>query len=239
MRRMEAQCTRRQTGRVIRRRVGGTVYSVYCALCSDLYLSRDTVASVQCCAGILCSGAGAPRRWWAIIWDKSNHTNHRQQSSTVQMSSIQSGVARHQSPGRVPHGWVGGAGQGRVWFGSAQVTGGAGWPPTLHIASLQCNPACLITNCTLWLPSSPNSAVECWAAEVCAPQVWWLELVQVVMKRNGLLNLSPVPAKTSDIATKARHSYSVSRQTLLPLTAPHMAHGHCHCSDSDTRYLDF
>ena len=38
------------------------LYSVYCALCSDLYLSRDTVASVQCCAGILCSGAGAPRR---------------------------------------------------------------------------------------------------------------------------------------------------------------------------------
>ena len=140
------------------------------------------------------------------------------------MSSIQSGVARHQSPGRVPHGWVGGAGQGRVWFGSAQVTGGAGWPPTLHTASLQCNPACLITNCTLWLPSSPNSAVECWAAEVCAPQVWRLELelVQVVMKRNGLLNLSPVPAKTSDIATKARHSYSVSRQIPTPPTAaPH------------------
>ena len=58
---------------------------------------------------------------------------------------------------------------------------------------------------------------------MCAPQVWLLELelVQVVMKRNGLLNLSPVPAKTSDIATKARHSYSVSRQTPTPPTAPH------------------
>ena len=29
--------------------------SVYCALCSDLYLSRDTVSSAQCCAGILSS----------------------------------------------------------------------------------------------------------------------------------------------------------------------------------------
>ena len=59
---------------------------------------------------------------------------------------------------------------------------------------------------------------------MCAAQVWRLvlELVQVVMKRNGLLNLSPVPAKTSDIATKARHSYSVSRQTPTPPTAaPH------------------
>ena len=59
---------------------------------------------------------------------------------------------------------------------------------------------------------------------MCTPGVaaGELELVQVVMKRNGLLNLSPVPAKTSDIATKARHSYSVSRQTPTPPTAaPH------------------